>query len=326
MGNAASAEELDEERSATEAAPAASAARHRRLSGRPIIVNGSQYHFISMLGPSYVWARKRGHVVLARTWPSNKRVVIKQKIPDSYVSLELSFKAEALICEALRRFLVAHHNPGDVHMPAFIAHDDANGYAVMEYVDDAKSLQEWLRTPRTLGDAATQAADHAVCWAVVAKVAALLHATRNVRFRHRDLHDGNIMIKLLNEAPTTCAHVRVSLLDCGKSMVLMGSDLELDPAGKLVSPIDQINLGEVSGCAQGHSPLTHPLHLRLTSVACIICVCVCVHVCVHVCVLVCVHVCVCVCVCACVGFARRSSRAWRRQHLRCGTRRPTCCG
>ncbi len=221
---------LDERTAATKL-QAAARGRHARA---PIVLGGKSYFFEQVLGTAFAWERKRGYVIVARA-TTGERVAIKQLMPNSYAQATLSIEAEVRVSRGLHAFAAAHGHPGNVHFPAFIAHDHYN--AAAELVKDAEPLQRWLRAPRSLGDGAAEQ-DHAVCWVVVRKVATLLHALREVRFRHRDLHDGNVLIRINRRPVRTCDDVDVWLIDFGKAMVLMSADGQLSPSGALVSPSD----------------------------------------------------------------------------------------
>ena len=99
------------------------------------------------------------------------------------------------------------------------------------------SSRRWTGKPRTLGGGIAKE-DNAVCWAVVYKVAILLQSMQHVRFRHRDLHDGNVLIRLKTQPVTSCDDVDVWLVDFGKAMALVNEDGELDSDGNLMSSLD----------------------------------------------------------------------------------------
>jgi len=201
---------------------------------KPVYLGGREYHFEQMLGRSYAWEHKRGYVILARG-PDGERVAIKQVIPQSYAGATLSIEAEVRLSNALHKFVATHGHPGGVRLPRFIAHDQYN--AAAELVQDAVPLQRYLRKPRTLGGGIAKE-DNAVCWAVVYKVAILLQSMQHVRFRHRDLHDGNVLIRLKTQPVTSCDDVDVWLVDFGKAMALVNEDGELDSDGNLMSSLD----------------------------------------------------------------------------------------
>jgi hypothetical protein len=224
---------------------AASRGRHART---PIVVDGVQYFFERMLGRSYAWEKKRGYVIVAHD-STGKKVAIKQllppvsallgNVPPAAADFALSLGIERLLSTAVRDYLEEEQGAAQaVHIPAFIACDQQN--AVIELVERAVTLQQWLRKPRTIGSEADAAQDHAVCWAVVCKVSMLLYSLRPFRFRHRDLHDGNVMIRILRQPVSSCEDVECWLLDLGKSMARVNEHLgKLDPQGKLVSPIHE---------------------------------------------------------------------------------------
>ena len=204
------------------------AARGRRQR-HPISVGGSEYYYEGMLGPSYAWGRKRGYVIKARNSASGYHVAIKVLRNTEYARQALALEEEVRLCEAVREAYEAVGCPGGCEMPAIIAHDPRT--VVMELVGDgAVTLQSWLRRSRQLDFSEAEAGvalspqaelDARVCWIAVKKVALLLHAVRPIQFSHRDLHDGNLMIRL--REPVRClADVDVYVLDFGKAMARIG--------------------------------------------------------------------------------------------------------
>ena len=93
----------------------------------------------------------------------------------------------------------------------------------IEYIE-GQSLESFLRKPRATMDANELANVARVCCIAVKKVLALSERARDNLFSHRDLNDGNIMIRLRDERVRAEEDVDVWLFDFGKSMAIVDGE------------------------------------------------------------------------------------------------------
>ena len=101
-------------------------------------------------------------------------------------------------------------------VPKILGYDGTN--AAFEFVD-ATSLEAYLRkTDRSSMDPTVLETTYKVLCVVLIKVLTLSNSLADAQFSHRDLNDGNIMLKVKSETVSSLDDVDVWLFDFGKSM------------------------------------------------------------------------------------------------------------
>ena len=136
--------------------------------------------------------------------------------------------AENVIECKLHEWLAGVATAGDAGcalVPKILGFDGTN--AAFEFVD-AMSLEDYLRkTDRSAMDPQVLETTYKVLCVVVVKVLTLMTAFADAQFSHRDLNDGNIMLRVKSDAVGGLDDVDVWLFDFGKSMAMVD--------GKMVS-------------------------------------------------------------------------------------------
>ena len=133
-------------------------------------------------------------------------------------------KAENIIECAIHKWIQEKTVDGGAMVPKMLGSDGTN--AAIAFVE-AESFEAYLRTKRSIADTAEMAKVSKVCAIVLKKVLTLEASLKDDQFSHRDLNNGNIMIKIKNEDVSGPDDVDVWLFDFGKSMAMVD--------GKMVS-------------------------------------------------------------------------------------------